>query len=49
MIDERRGTHKLRLEITNTLVFTHRDPMSFYNYIKPTGLTGPVTFLRGSL
>lgn len=45
----KQGTQRLRLEITNALVFAHRDPLSFYNYIKPTGLTGPVTFLRGSL
>ncbi len=43
------GCHRLTLEITNTLVFAHRDELSFFNYIKPTGLTGPVTALEASL
>lgn len=39
------GPHRLALEITVPLVFTHRDQLSFYNYIRPSGLTGPVTWL----
>ena len=40
------GSHRLTIEATNTLVFRHRDPLSFFAYIPPTGLTGPVTLLK---
>ena len=40
------GTHHLRLEVTNTLVFRHRDPLSFFGYINPTGITGPLAWLE---
>lgn len=39
------GPHRLAIEVAVPLVFTHRDQLSFYNYIKPAGLTGPVTWL----
>lgn len=42
----RSGRHQLVLEITNTLVFAHRDELSFFHYINPTGLTGPVFALE---
>ena len=45
-VDAAPGAHHLKLEVINTLVFRHRDPLSFYNYIKPTGLTGPMTWLE---
>lgn len=41
-----KGTHRLTLEVVNTLVFRHRDRLSTFNYIKPSGLTGAVTCLR---
>lgn len=40
------GTHRLTLEVVNTLVFRHRDRLSTFNYIKPSGLTGAVTCLK---
>ena len=40
------GARRLRLEVIIPLFFTARDPLSFYNYIKPSGLTGPVTWLK---
>ncbi len=39
------GPHRLAIEVTVPLVFAHRDQLSFYNYIKPSGLTGPMTWL----
>lgn len=40
------GVHDVAIEVINTLVFRHRDPLSMFNYIKPTGLLGPVTLMR---
>lgn len=40
------GSHRLTLEITVPPVFTHRDPLSFYSYLKPSGLTGPIRWLK---
>ena len=40
------GEHALTVEVVNTLVFRCHDPLSVYNYIKPTGLMGPVTLLK---
>lgn len=40
------GSHRLTLEITVPPVFTHRDPLSFYSYLKPAGLTGPIHWLK---
>ena len=40
------GPHTLRLETVVPLVQTHRDALSFFNYIKPAGLTGPVEWLK---
>lgn len=39
------GRHMLTLEFTLPLFFQHRDALSFFNYIKPVGVHGPVTFL----
>ncbi len=39
----RRGAHAIRVEITNAAVFAHRDRLSFFACIKPTGMLGPVT------
>lgn len=39
------GPHALTIEVTNSLVFALRDPLSFFNYIKPSGLTGPITLM----
>ena len=36
----------LRLETVVPLVQSHRDALSFFNYIKPAGLTGPVQWLH---
>lgn len=41
------GTHHLTLEITVPMVFTHRDPLSFFSYLKPSGLTGALMWLTG--
>ncbi|MGN0763103.1 MAG: hypothetical protein ACI4MK_06930, partial [Aristaeellaceae bacterium] len=41
-----RGSHTLRLETVVPLVQSHRDALSFFNYIKPAGLTGPVQWLH---
>lgn len=40
------GPHTLRLETVVPLVQSHRDALSFFNYIKPAGLTGPVQWLH---
>ncbi len=40
------GAHRLRVEVTNTPVFAHRDARSFFSVIKPTGMLGPVRALR---
>lgn len=40
------GAHQLCIEMTNTAVFAHRDALSFYACVKPTGLFGPLTFYR---
>lgn len=37
------GRHRLSVEITTTLFPRHRDELSFFNYIKPVWLAGPVT------
>lgn len=40
----RKGAHALRVEITNTAVYAHRDPLSFFACIKPTGMQGPISY-----
>lgn len=40
------GIHHLRLETAAPPVFACRDPLSFYQYIKPVGLTGPIRWLK---
>ncbi len=40
-----RGRHSLRLELVNTPVFRHRDRLSFFNCIKPTGVLSPVYWM----
>ncbi len=39
------GEHTLKLTMIIPLVYRHRDPLSFFNYLQPVGLTGPVTLL----
>ena len=40
------GEHQMRIEVTNAPVFAHRDPLSFFACLKPTGIQGPVTLFR---
>lgn len=40
------GDHQVRIEVTNAPVFAHRDPLSFFACLKPTGIQGPVTLFR---
>lgn len=42
----RKGEHTLTVEVVNTLVFRYHDSLSMYNYIKPTGLLGPVMLMK---
>ncbi|MBQ4453027.1 MAG: hypothetical protein II912_11765 [Clostridia bacterium] len=42
------GKHTLKLEVSNTPVFMHRDRLSFFACVKPTGILGPVEWLGGT-
>jgi hypothetical protein len=42
------GKHTLKLEVSNTPVFMHRDRLSFFACVKPTGILGPVEWLGGA-
>ena len=41
------GRRNVRIEITNTPVFCHRDELSFYAPIKPSGMTEQPSFMKG--
>lgn len=42
-----RDAGNLRVEVTNAPVFRHRDALSFFACVKPTGMLGPVTIREG--
>lgn len=37
------GAHSVRVEITNAAVHAHRDALSFFGCVRPTGMLGPAT------
>ena len=37
------GLHRIAIDVTNAPVFAHRDPLSFFACLKPTGIQGPIT------
>jgi hypothetical protein len=39
----RQGRNEVRIEVTNTLVRSQRDPLSMFAALEPSGLLGPVT------
>ncbi|MBN1777061.1 MAG: hypothetical protein JW811_02975 [Clostridiales bacterium] len=43
---QKTGAHAIRAEVTNTAFYAHRDPLSFFACIKPTGIQGPVRYYR---
>lgn len=43
---ETSGVHRARIEITNAPVFMHRDRLSFFACLKPTGIQGPIILFR---